>query len=100
MTAINRKRAWNVEEERLMKLQSLGEFSMHRLEQLTRASRESLIPHMRTLGLEPKVHIRNRRNPAIVEYHAAADGYDSSPSVGHDKLLKRLNEFHPDRRYG
>lgn len=102
---LKNRRVWTAQEEQLMRQQSFGDFSMHQLEKLVKGSRESIIPHMKEIGLEPRIHLhRNVHIGAshknnLPEHWAMNDGYDSAPTVGSDKLLQRLNAIHPDRRY-
>lgn len=87
----------------LMRRQSQGEFSMHRLEKMLKASRESIIPHMVIIGLEPSIQPHNKggqRAPSIDMHPRASDAMNASPSVGKDKLLLRLQTLHANRRYG
>ncbi len=101
-------RKWTAEEEKLMLRQSLGEFSMFRLEKALRSSRESIIMHMLSLGYRPLIQ-RRRSNggagctraerPVVDIQNFPGDAASYAPTVGSDKLLQRLQTMYPHRRF-
>jgi hypothetical protein len=95
------RRIFTQEEDQLMLLQSSGKLSMHKLERMIGASRDSIIKRMAELGATPVIirHARGMQKDKV-EPVSQTDSYNFSPSVGADKLLQRLIQWHGDRRYG
>lgn len=89
---MRRKRQWTIEEDRILLAQSQGKYSIHKIERMIRASRESMWRRADELGIELKVHPRKKvPNRYLINM-------DRNPChVGKDKLLARLQKEHGDR---
>ncbi len=100
-------RPWTADDDDLMRRQSIGEFSMHKLEKKIRSSRESIIKRMLDLGYHPLIQKRKGlRLPTtslqplnVMPEPIPNDIINFAPSVGMDKLLLQLHKCHDDRRY-
>jgi hypothetical protein len=98
-----KRRAFTIEEDKLMVRQSHGEFSMHQLERSVKASRETLIVRMAELGVQPKIQVQRLRGTRdqrrAMHEPGPADAANACPSVGGDKLLRLLQENYGNRYY-
>ncbi len=100
-------RLWTADDDDLMRRQSIGEFSMHKLEKEIRSSREAIINRMRDLGFTPVIMKRRGmrwpqtgvRPRDFLPEPTPTDILNFAPHVGKDRLLLELQKHHDDRRY-
>ncbi len=100
-------RNWTADDDDLMRRQSVGEFSMHKLERELLAGREAILNRMKELGFKPIImKRRGLRGPSLgvrlrdfMPEPTPSDILNFAPHVGKDKLLLELHKHHDDRRY-